>query len=393
MSIAVPSVVRRWLVPTGAAVAVIAGGVAIGLVTQAADRSLPQRSAEDLLVDMLGARPDALQGTVTVRADLGLPPLPIPTPGSADIGSLASGTHTLRVWYSGPDHARLALLGREGETDIITNGTDLWVWSSAKNEAVHTTVPSGAGGLEQLLGGLPSPAAAFVSPGPVPSGLPGGFGLDPRSLVGLALRFLEPSTSISTDTSATVAGRSAYEVVLRPKDSGSLIDSIVLDIDATEHFPLRFAVLARDGGAPAIEIAFTEVSFERPDASQFTFNPPPGAKVVEAPDHSPGAGSPPSGPSDEKSHGVQWRDSGGPEFAVVGQGWTSVLVLGMPDVPVDDEVLSHLPTVSGDWGSGRLLSTRLFSALLTDDGRLLAGAVSPERLYRAAADPAAKVGG
>ncbi|MBM0236720.1 hypothetical protein JNW88_05375 [Micromonospora sp. ATA32] len=40
--------------------------------------------------------------------------------------------------------------------------------------------------------------------------------------------------------------------------------------------------------------------------------------------------------------------------------------------------------VSGDWGSGRLLTGKLFSVLLTDDGRLLAGAVTPERLYQAA---------
>jgi hypothetical protein len=81
-----------------------------------------------------------------------------------------------------------------------------------------------------------------------------------------------------------------------------------------------------------------------------------------------------------------------PEFAVVGTGWTTVLVLGVPATELHGdatEVLALLPQVSGDWGSGRLLSTRLFSALLTDDGRLLAGAVSPERLYRAAADPAA----
>jgi hypothetical protein len=38
------------------------------------------------------------------------------------------------------------------------------------------------------------------------------------------------------------------------------------------------------------------------------------------------------------------------------------------------------------------LSSHLFSVLLTDDGRVLAGAVSPEKLYQAAADPKAKPG-
>jgi hypothetical protein len=40
--------------------------------------------------------------------------------------------------------------------------------------------------------------------------------------------------------------------------------------------------------------------------------------------------------------------------------------------------------VSGSWGSGHLLSGSLFSALITDDGKVLVGAVAPEKLYEAA---------
>jgi hypothetical protein len=46
-------------------------------------------------------------------------------------------------------------------------------------------------------------------------------------------------------------------------------------------------------------------------------------------------------------------------------------------------VLQALPTVSGAWGSGHLLRGTLFSALLTDDGRLVIGAVAPNALYAA----------
>ena len=55
-------------------------------------------------------------------------------------------------------------------------------------------------------------------------------------------------------------------------------------------------------------------------------------------------------------------------------------------------MLAALPKVSGGWGTGSLLTSRLFTVLVTDDGRVLVGAVSPERLYQAAADPAAKLG-
>ena len=45
--------------------------------------------------------------------------------------------------------------------------------------------------------------------------------------------------------------------------------------------------------------------------------------------------------------------------------------------------LGKLPAVSGSWGSGHLLSSALFSAVLTDDGRVAIGAVPPQMLYAA----------
>ena len=46
-------------------------------------------------------------------------------------------------------------------------------------------------------------------------------------------------------------------------------------------------------------------------------------------------------------------------------------------------MLEVLPKVSGAWGSGHLLKGTLFSALLTDDGRVVVGSVAPEALYAA----------
>ena len=48
-------------------------------------------------------------------------------------------------------------------------------------------------------------------------------------------------------------------------------------------------------------------------------------------------------------------------------------------------IIQELPTVRGSWGTGRLLSTRLLSVLITNDGRVFAGAVAPSALYAAAA--------
>jgi hypothetical protein len=77
---------------------------------------------------------------------------------------------------------------------------------------------------------------------------------------------------------------------------------------------------------------------------------------------------------------------------VVGKGWTSVLVATLP---ADQQssgrssqlqgIFDRMPTVSGAWGSGHLLSSALFSAVLTDDGRVAVGAVAPQLLYHALA--------
>ena len=48
-------------------------------------------------------------------------------------------------------------------------------------------------------------------------------------------------------------------------------------------------------------------------------------------------------------------------------------------------VLHSARHVNGSWGSGRLLRTPLISMLVTSNGRVLFGAVTPDVLYRATA--------
>ena len=110
--------------------------------TATAERKLPPRTAEQLLVDVQQARVDGLSGTVIQRANLGIPEIPGRRRDSSELTSLVSGTHTLRVRYSAPDKARLAVLGTYGETDVIHNGKDLWIWSSRDQAATHRTIDS-----------------------------------------------------------------------------------------------------------------------------------------------------------------------------------------------------------------------------------------------------------
>ena len=123
-------------------------------------------------------------------------------------------------------------------------------------------------------------------------------------------------------------------------------------------------------------MAFTQVSFARPDAEQFTFNPPPGTKVEEA---SAGAG-----PGAEGQPKVRRAASGEkPKSAVIGTGWTSVFVLdghpgGRPRAPTPEAKKAQDAINQAPAGQRRpTFNSKLFSVLITDDGRVLVGAVSP----------------
>jgi outer membrane lipoprotein-sorting protein len=255
----------RWLVPSAAAVVVIGGGAAAGTIVASADPSLPERSAAQLLVDLQNAKVDGLSGTIVQSADLGLPKIQGITEGaSADAGlmSLVAGSNTARVWYAGEDKARLALMGTTGETDVIRNGSDVWLWRSEGNQATHLKVPAGEHRKPQSL------------PTDVPS--------TPQDAANAALAAIDDSTKVTTTGAAKVADRDAYELVLSPKATQSLIGQVRLAVDAEKHIPLRVDVYAKNATSPAIRVAFTQISFEKPDAQQFAFNPPPGAKVNES---------------------------------------------------------------------------------------------------------------
>jgi outer membrane lipoprotein-sorting protein len=300
---------------------------------------------------------DGLSGTVVQNADLGLPSLPgVGGSGSSDLTSLVSGSHTLRLWYAGPNRARLAVLGTLGESDVVRDGRDLWIWSSATKSATHRRVPLAPAGAPR----------SFADASP----------MTPQQAADTALRAISPSTKVSTDGTAVVAGRSAYELLLTPRDSRSMIGSVRIAIDGKTHVPTRVQVYSRKGGAPAFEIGFTSFDPTTPSDSVFGFNPPPGTKVTESDDKQFSA----------PKLGVKAPNVGKPH--AVGKGWTTVLVARMPDDGKPGpmrQLVKSLPAVSGDWGSGHLLRGKLFSAVVTDDGRVAIGAVAPEALYDALA--------
>ena len=371
----------RWAVPTGAVVVV--GGVLAGSmisVAQAAP-SLPAKTPAQLLA-ALAAKPATppLTGTVVETSSLGLPSLP----GSSSPGSLASlltGSHTIRLWYSDPRHFRVAVPQSMSESDIIRNGGNAWVWESSQNTVTHVVIPARA---DHNAAQKAQKAQQSEPP------------LTPQQAAGEVLRQVGPTTTVRVDSNVTVAGEAAYQLVLAPKSSSSLIGQIRIAVDGHRDVPLRVQVFAKGAKSPAAQIGFTSVSFVKPAAANFTFTPPAGATIKT--EHLGETGS-------ATKHDRKIGDG-----AMIGSGWlavanlpSSVLTsttqalgqrpssgsgLGGDSGPVINALVKSATPVSGSWGSGRLIKTSLISVLITDQGRVLVGAVTPQVLYSAAAQVA-----
>ena len=351
----------RWAVPVGA-VAAIAAGVAFSSASADAASQLPPRTAAQLLADLAKAPEQPLSGTVVETARLGLPELPSVAGSGTSLQSLVSGSHTARVWY-GTDHkARFSLVGDLAETDVVRNGDDVWLWSSTTREAKHYKAPQHDG-------------AATAAPTPLAT--------DPASAAKQALAAVDPTTEVSVDGTGTVADRPVYELKLEPRDARSLVGSVRLAVDSATSVPLRVQVFARGAEEPAFETGFTDVQFEQPAASVFTFTPPAGAKVTEE-----------AAPTRDAAPKTAPRPDGS-RPAVVGQGWTSVAVVKGVDLGAlgQDATAGALvratSTVTGSFGTGRLLRTALVSVLFVGDTAYV-GAVDPAVLQQVAANSASK---
>jgi outer membrane lipoprotein-sorting protein len=364
----------RWAVPAGAVIVV--GGVLAGSVLSVAQASpsLPARTPAQLLA-ALASKPQTppLTGTVVETSSLGLPSLP-GTSDPTSIASLLTGSHTIRVWYSDPQHFRFSVPQSMSESDIIRNGSNAWLWDSTENTVTHVAIPADSGAQQAQA---------------APSGTP----LTPQQAAQQVLAKVGPTTTVGVDSNVSVAGEAAYQLVLAPKSSSSLIGQIRIAVDGSRDVPLRVQVFAKGAKSPAMQIGFTSISFVKPAAANFDFTAPAGAKVEQE-----SLGS-------DSGHSKQ-APSGG--ASVIGKNWLAVADLpssvlsGLTSVKHQptgsglsgdsDQVISALlksaTPVSGSWGSGRLIKTSLISVLITSNGRVLVGAVTPQVLYSAAAQAA-----
>ncbi|MFF3341524.1 LolA family protein [Streptomyces flavidovirens] len=395
----------RYIVPV--AVAGVAAAT-IGLVPALADSGdpdLPKITAQQLIEKIAASDTQQLSGTVKINTDLGIPSLGgmagslMPKGETGGDGSsadpqaklmeLASGTHTLRVAADGPDKQRVSILGNAAEYSLIHNAGEVWAYDSASNEAFHAEAPAGAkeSGKESGKG-----SGKDSGKRELPEGVP----TTPKELAEEALKAADDTTSVTVDGTAQVAGRDAYQLLIKPKQSGSTIGSIRIAVDAENGVPLKFTLTPSSGGKAAIDAGFTKVDFAKPSADTFRFSPPKGAKVTEA--------------DELKAHEKDFKKDFEKDFKgkddlkdfeglnVIGKGWTTVAEISSPggeagfkapekgDVPPEAaEFMDALgDKVSGEFGSGTVFKTRLVNALMTDDGKVYVGAVTKDALVQAA---------
>ena len=350
----------RWALPAGVAAVAAAVAVVPGAATAGDAPVLPPRTAADLLAQLGSSDVAALSGTVVETSRLGLPELPAGAGGSTGPLALATGSTTLKVWYDGPERQRIAILGALAEYDAVHSGSDLWTYSSGSHSVTHAVLPDGA----QASSGR-GDRPALGAPGTLAT---------PRDAADAVLAAVDPTTAVAVDLTARVAGRPAYQLVLTPRDPATLVASVRVALDSATGTPLRVQVWGTgDRTTPALEVGFTDVSFSRPDASVFDFSAPPGATVTEQQLPAGGPDKPVGAADQERAVGLGTTS---PE--VLGTGWTSVLRFPAAQVPVQlSEVATPVP-------GGNVVRTALVSVLITDDGRVLAGAVAPERLLELA---------
>jgi outer membrane lipoprotein-sorting protein len=325
----------------------------------ATSESLPQTTPAALIAAVRTSDVSGFSGTVVSQLSLGLPDLPAigSTGESTSFNSLLSGSHTMQVWYGGPDEQRVALLDSTDETDVFRDGRQVWQWSSADRVAVHTVLPA-RGGHSAAANQVPPTAASS---------------LNPVALAHRALGALNPSTRVKVEDGHTVADRSAYELVLTPRVSNTKVASVHITVDGHTKLPLGVQIFARGDSSPAVDVAFTSIHFAPQAERNFEFSPPRSATVHEA------------------STAASARSTETPATAHVrttGSGWTTVYGVHPGSARTAKQtpkaLLQAMTPVSGSWGSGRLLDASLVSVLVTDDGRIYAGAVDPADLYAAA---------
>ncbi|PRY46759.1 LolA family protein [Umezawaea tangerina] len=373
---------RRKVTVAVAAAGVVAGVAGLGVLAMPAGAgpapALPQVDAQSLVESVLTAKPAAFGGTVDVNNSLGIPTI-------AGIPQLSDGASQIRMWTDGEGRARVSMPSGSSERTIVDDGETLWTWNSETQTV--TKAPHGDAEPD---------AKPELGLGLGQDGKP----LDPLSLARDVVGEVEKTSTVTVDGTARVANRSAYELVLTPKPTErTVLREVRIAVDSELRIPLRVAVLTNGTDEAAVQVGFSEITVGAQDAGLFRFTPSASAKVEEKKAEEPS--------EQDKAEAEKVFGQVAPQ--VVGDGWDSVIVAKLPadqltglQAPADEPGRSDRPRrggadqtdpqallkqlgkqVSGSWGNGTLISSKIGNVLLADDGRIALGAVPEQVLTEA----------
>ncbi len=381
---------KRWL-PAVITPALIGAVAAFPIQASAVD--LPDLSPEELMVMMQDAQPIEFSGVVLKTTNLGLPALELSsmlseeevermrekTPEEfadfvpevaasqelAKAMELITGEHRVRI-FVGETGIRAQILDRMSQRDLIVNSKEVWTYDS--REQVATVASIDQQKVEQGRLSAMQQMEKYAAE----------LGLDltnPQAVAEYVMSQVGDSSEVSVGTDHFKAGRTAYQLIVKPNSEVSLINSVVLSIDSETAVPLAAAIYSVEQTAPAIEVGFESISFGDQDESLFSFTAPAGATITNLDEIEKPEVSEAEKPNYE-----------GEKPTMVGEEWDSVLVMPAGDMDMlaelqDNQLLSSLlKPVAG----GVAFETPIMKVFIADDGRIFAGAVSLSHLQKLA---------
>ena len=394
----------KWTAAFVAPSVIAAGAIFAAAPASAID--LPDVTAEELLLIMDGEMVD-FSGTVVKTSNLGLPALEMSSMMSQDavddmaermpegfedfvpqlieqnaltqLVELAAGTHTMRVFASDLG-MRVQVMDQMGQRDLLVTEDGFWAydaaaataWSGSADDVTQSSLEDAKRQWQQELA-------------------------SPEELVNALLDEARLSSTVSVGQDHEVAGRSAYQLIVSPNSSVSLIDQVVVSVDSETGMALDVKVFSREDSEAAFEVGFESIRFATPDADIFSFTPPPGTTVIveEVPEALRALQAEYAGRTLTEADREQLRADlraaaeaeGMPSPELLGDEWESVMYLAQvpSDIPLEmleTELFADLVT---EVAGGVVFSTPILNVLVTDSGEIFAGSVTIAHLQSLAA--------
>lgn len=412
---------KRWAPALAVSAVIAVGTFAIPLQASAVD--LPDLTPQQVML-LMDKKITGFSGTIVKTSDLGLPALEMSSMMSKDMVAemeekmpdgfeefipnlieqnaitqaveLISGTHKIRV-YASELGARIQVLDPMSQRDLIVNENEMWTYDAKNGSATTAKFEEKISAADKTK--LEAEAKASFQEYAAKLQLDIS---NPEAVADYLMDMIGETTAVSVGKEHRIAGRSAYQLIAKPKAQNSLIESVYVSVDSETGMALDVKVYSKEQDAPAFQVGFESISFATPDASLFTFTPPVGTTVetLELPaeleaeletlkkEYEAKYASKEFTESDftAKKAELEAKYADQPKPEMIGEGWESVIYL--PAVPkevpmemLENELFADLLTqVSG----GKVFSTPVANVLITDAGKVYAGAVTIEFLQQVA---------